>query len=101
MSIDTFKETILSVDAAAKHISKITGKRRNRAVILRWANKGVAGVKLRTIAVGSEIFTSREALNDFLNDSRNAKRDQRSRETASGIRRSKLASNFQAEELGI
>lgn len=45
MSIDTFKEQVISIDEAAKHIGQLTGQKRNRAVITRWASRGVAGVK--------------------------------------------------------
>ncbi|MFK7768793.1 MAG: DUF1580 domain-containing protein, partial [Mariniblastus sp.] len=65
--IDTFKETIISLEEGAKHLTKIGKVKRNKHVLMRWANRGVAGVKLRTISIGSEIFTSCEALNCFLN----------------------------------
>ena len=84
--IDTFKETILSVNDAAKHVGEVTGKKRNRAVIMRWANRGVSGVRLRTILIGGEVFTSSEALNEFFADSRRAKQKRRSDATAGGIR---------------
>lgn len=100
--IDTFKETILSIDDAAKHVGTISGKKRNRAVILRWINRGVSGVRLNAIRIGGEIFTSRESLNTFLNQSRAAKTAKHSQRTADGIRR---ASNpdleSEAQELGI
>lgn len=98
--IDTFKEKVLSIDEADRHIAKISGKKRNRSKIIRWANRGVAGVKLRTILIGSEIFTSREALNEFLNLSREAKQSAKSLTTAVGIRQIKLES-LAAKELGI
>lgn len=98
--IDTFQEQVISIDEADKHVAKISGKKRNRAKIIRWANRGVAGVKLRTIAIGSEIFTSREALNEFLNESRNAKQARLAQSTADGIRQAKLDCQV-AKELDI
>ena len=83
--IDTFKETILSVDEAAKHVSKIAKKKRSRPVIMRWANRGVAGVKLATILIGGEIYTSAEALNRFMNESRAAKLAKQGQVMADGI----------------
>lgn len=99
MRIDTFKETILTIDKAANHLSKISGKKRNRSLVLRWANRGVAGVKLRTIQIGSEIFTSKEAINDFLNESRKAKQQKTSQLTSRGIKRTKL--DELAKSIGI
>ena len=99
-SIDTFKEAILSLDEAAKHISKIGGVKRNRNILMRWANRGVSGVKLRTIQIGSDIFTSKESVNDFLNESRRARQNKVSKATSSGIRQTKVDAEV-ARELGI
>ena len=103
-TIDTFLETVISIDDAAKHVSKISGKKRNRNVLLRWANRGVAGVKLPTIRIGGELFTSQEALNWFLNESRKSKTQSRSKATSEGMRRAKLVKSgveLDAQELGI
>ena len=99
-TIDTFKEKIISLDDGAKHVSKISGKKRNRRVLIRWSNRGVAGVKLPTIRIGGQIYTSQEKLNWFLNASRAAKTEQRSKATAEGLRRAKLV-ELEAKELGI
>ena len=99
--IDTFSETVISLDDAAKHVSKISGKKRNRALIIRWANRGVSGVRLKTICIGSEIFTSREAINAFLNESRNAKQAKLSKATSQGIRSARSTIEQEALELGI
>jgi hypothetical protein len=101
-SIDTFSETIISIADAAKHVGKISGKNRNRSVIFRWISRGVSGVKLEAIRIGGEIFTSKEALNDFLNRSREARTKRHSVNTANGIRRAKNPNvEAEAEELGI
>lgn len=99
--INTFKETIISMADSASHVSKISGKKRNKAIIVRWANRGVAGVKLRTIQIGSEIFTSKEALNEFLNAVRQAKQRNLSAATSEGIRKTKIeAENNDQVEMG-
>ena len=98
--IDTYSETIISLDEGAKDISKISGTKRNRRILVRWSNRGVAGVKLPTIRVGSELYTSREALNWFLNASQEAKRSRQSEATTNGIRLAKCVEQ-QAQELGI
>jgi hypothetical protein len=97
--IDTFSETIISVDDAAKHVSKINGKKRNRSVILRWMNRGVSGVRLSAIRIGGDLCTSKEALNRFLNEAQAAKTKRHSKATSQGIRQASL--ERQAKELGI
>jgi hypothetical protein len=72
-SIDTFIETIISLDDAARHVATISGKKRNRRVILRWISRGVAGVRLPAIRIGGQLYTSAEALNYFLNESQAAR----------------------------
>jgi hypothetical protein len=97
--IDTFSENIISVDAAAKHVSRITGKKRNRSVILRWINRGVSGVRLSAIRVGGELHTSEQALNAFLNESQQAKSRKHGQATSTGIRAKQIEQ--QARSLGI
>ena len=104
MQIDTFKHQMMTIDEAAKHASGISRKKKNRNVILRWANRGVAGVILPTIRMGSDLFTSQEAMNWFFNESRKAKSKARSKATSEGMRRSKLTKSgieLEAQELGI
>ena len=99
MAIDTFREKVISIEDAAKHVSKLTKKKRNRSLILRWANQGVAGVRLETIRIGSDIYTSREALNEFMNASREAKFSEQSQATTNGLKAAKLIE--EAATLGI
>ena len=61
--IDTFNEEIMDLDAAAAHIARISKTKRNRRVLLRWSNRGVSGLKLPTILIGGQIYTSKEKLN--------------------------------------
>lgn len=99
--INTFSETIISINDAAKHVSKISGKKRNRSVIVRWINRGVSGVRLSAIRIGGDLHTSEEALNEFLNRSREARTKRHSQATAAGIRQSQSEIDAAAEELGI
>ena len=85
--IDTFTEEIMDLDAAAAHIARISKTKRNRRVLLRWSNRGVSGVKLPTILIGGQIYTSKQKLNWFLNESAKAKRLRRSNETKEGLRK--------------
>lgn len=99
--INTYEDSIISVEAAAKHVSKLCGKKRNRSVILRWINRGVSGVKLEAIRIGGDLFTSREALNEFLNKAQTARTEKHSKRTSEGIRRAKAETEREAEALGI
>lgn len=65
--IDTFREELISVDEAAEHVAKIHGKRKNRNQITRWMRRGCWGLKLPSIRVGRDCYTSTSALNEFLN----------------------------------
>ena len=98
--IDTFTETIISLDDGAKHVSQISGTKRNRRVLIRWSNRGVAGVKLPTIRIGGELYTSREKIDWFLNAAAEAKRKLHSRATKAGIANSKRLEH-EAKSLGI
>ena len=97
--IDTFNETIISLEDGAKHVSKISGTKRNKRVLIRWSNRGVAGIKLPTIRIGGELYTSQEKLNWFLNASREAKRRRHSNATKAGVAQANVEA--QAQELGI
>lgn len=100
-SIDTFAEHVITLEQGAKHLSKISGTRRNRRVLLRWSNRGIAGIRLPTIRIGGELFTSREALNWFLNSSREARQKNHGRATSVGMAKAKLDLEQQAQDLGI
>tara|TARA_B110000495_G_scaffold189658_1_gene190932 strand:- start:827 stop:1132 length:306 start_codon:yes stop_codon:yes gene_type:complete len=100
--INSFTETIVSLEDAVNHIGKITGRKRNKNVVIRWMTRGVYGVNLDTIRVGREIYTSREAINLFLNDVAQAKvknkKVERS-ERGTGLKKAQIES--QARQLGI
>ena len=96
-TIDTFNEDVISIDAGAKHVAKISGKKPNRRQLVRWSNRGVSGLRLPTIQIGSELYTSREKLNWFLNAIRQVKQKRHSQATSRGIQTASL--ERQAEQL--
>ena len=69
-TIDTFVEKVISLARAAEHVGKISGKKPNRRALLRWALKGKKGIRLPTIDISGELYTSEEALNWYLNEIR-------------------------------
>ena len=100
--IDSFKETIISLEDAVNHIGKITGRKRNKNVVTRWMKRGVSGVNLDTIRVGREIYTSHEAINRFVNEvaqSKIKKQKVDNSKLGTGLRKAQIES--QARQLGI
>jgi hypothetical protein len=70
--INVFEEDVLSLDEAAKVISAITKRKRNVPLIRRWITRGVDGVRLGSVKIGREWFTSKQALLRFLNRTESA-----------------------------
>ena len=67
---ETFPFTELPV-----RLQKLTGSRKriNISTAHRWRQKGVKGIKLETVLIGGERFTSYEAINRFSEASTRAK----------------------------
>lgn len=63
--IDWKQENVVSLMAATKHVPKRNGKRPAFTTLLRWAKRGLRGVRLETVRVGGTICTSLEALDRF------------------------------------
>lgn len=64
MSIDVDSETLLTLAAARE---AFPGKDRvSPATIHRWRLHGVRGVRLETLLIGGQRFTSREAISRFI-----------------------------------
>lgn len=62
--IDREKEAILSIRDAGDCFG--TPKKVNRSTIYRWVFKGIRGAKLETLVIGSQRYTSREAISRFI-----------------------------------
>ena len=43
------------------------GKRVHISAVYRWASKGVRGVRLQTVRIAGALYTTREAVEDFIN----------------------------------
>jgi hypothetical protein len=63
MSIDINAETLLTPTEAAKRLPN----RPHTSSIWRWCRRGVRGVRLEYVRVGSKIFTTSAALNRLVN----------------------------------
>lgn len=66
MPIDLKTEQLISLSEAAKTLPRTNGKKVHDSTLWRWARKGIRGVKLEYVRVGSRICTSVEALSRFL-----------------------------------
>jgi len=59
-------EDVLTLAQARSEFSKIAGRRPDKGTICRWVHRGVGGVKLDAVRVGSQLLTSKQALHRFV-----------------------------------
>ena len=59
-------ENVLTLQDARREIAGVTGKRPDKSTVFRWIHRGVAGVKLEHVRIGSQILTSRQAITRFI-----------------------------------
>lgn len=62
MSIDIHSDSLLTISEAAKSLPM----RPNVSTVWRWVQRGVRGVTLDTVLIGGRRYTSREALQSFV-----------------------------------
>ena len=60
-------ENLIAIKAVPDHVPRNsrTGKKINQATIWRWLQRGCRGVKLETVLIGGQRYTSLEALQRF------------------------------------
>ena len=66
-------EDLVPLSKCPSHLEKRLGKRVHIISVHRWANKGVAGVKLATLYIAGRRYTSKEAIERFFVESTRAK----------------------------
>lgn len=59
-------ESLISLNAATRLIPGRNGKPINVSTVYRWAFKGAKGVRLESWLVGGQRFTSRQAMERFI-----------------------------------
>lgn len=59
-------EDVLTLAQARSEFSQIAGRRPDKGTICRWVHRGVGGVKLDAVRVGSQLLTSKQALHRFI-----------------------------------
>ena len=60
--LNLLTEETLSLPQASRELPG----RPNASTLWRWASRGLGGVKLETIRIGTRVFTSRQALTRFI-----------------------------------
>lgn len=63
--IEIDKETLVLLTEVPKILPKRKGKAVHLSACYRWMRSGLSGVRLETVLVGGQRFTSKEALNRF------------------------------------
>ena len=59
-------ESVVTVAETRAIIHESTGQRPEKTTIQRWMHRGVGGVKLEHVRLGSQLLTSVEAINRFI-----------------------------------
>ena len=59
-------EDVLTLAQARVELRQITGRRPDKATLTRWIHRGVGGTRLDAVRIGSQLITSRQALNRFV-----------------------------------
>jgi hypothetical protein len=59
-------ETVITIAQARAAIAEATGQRPDKSTIHRWIKRGVGGIRLDAIRVGSATLTSAEAITRFI-----------------------------------
>ncbi len=89
MAIDATVDVLVELKAVPKLLQRQLGKRLNLATLYRWQSRGIAGILLETVSIGSKRFTTRQALHAFFAQSTLAKRGRLSTATSAGISRAR------------
>lgn len=66
LPLDPAKFVPLS-DVPAMLPARPNGRKVHISAVYRWASKGVKGVRLETVRIAGALFTTREAVEDFIN----------------------------------
>ncbi|TWU44144.1 hypothetical protein Q31b_16800 [Novipirellula aureliae] len=65
--LNILTEDVISLSEVRKCLPKVGGQKRPHiSTIWRWTLRGVGGVKLETVKIGSRILTSKQAVTRFI-----------------------------------
>ena len=91
--IDIAKETLILFSDLPKHLPKRGKKDIHLSACYRWKNQGIAGVRLETVFIAGNRWSSIEALNRFWQRVTEAKDGRQSEATKTSKRTSATANN--------
>lgn len=57
----------IPLSSARRIVSHVLGKKVARSTIYRWSTAGVRGVRLETVTIAGQRYTTERAIDDFLN----------------------------------
>lgn len=66
--IDIYRDQLIPLTEAPKHIPTREGKRVHRATVFRWALQGLGDTRLETVKCGGKRYTSRQAIATFFSE---------------------------------
>ena len=66
-NLDLLTEEVITLSEVRKFLPNVEGQNRpHLSTIWRWSLRGVGGVKLETVKIGSRVVTSRQAVTRFI-----------------------------------
>lgn len=99
--ISTATEDLIPFNRVPQHLQKTFGHKVHIASVYRWVNRGLGGVRLETIKVGSKRFTSAQALDRLFNGATERKPEHSEAVTADLKTRNDKRIENEAKRLGI
>lgn len=76
MAINVEHDTLISLRQLPGFLQKKIGKRIHLSTVFRWRQRGIAGVRLETISIGRQTYTTLEAVITFFEKSTAARQNQ-------------------------
>ncbi len=84
MSIDMNREEVVLIREVPGLLPKKNGRKKHLASIYRWLSRGLVGVRLESVYIGGEQYTSKQALDRFFCAVTEAKRGSSRRKRTAG-----------------
>jgi hypothetical protein len=91
----------MPIKAVPAFLQPHLGHRVSYATVFRWASKGVSGVRLQTLYVAGQRYTTPSAISDFLNASSAAKSGKPQQQTEKERQAYRARQKARAKALGL
>ncbi len=74
-NLNLLTEDVITITEARNFLPDVQGQKRPHvSTVWRWTLRGISGVKLETVKIGSRIVTSKQALTRFISATSKARR---------------------------